>query len=427
MKNFTSRITAWFFLFIFLLHANYLQADAWYKVRSKCRFYRNKYKTQALVDRSAPGVLNTNYSCKNRDGGCTIARSDCYWRDQTRTRAYAHAAEQIVRIPELYDDSGISLKARFFNDAIRVLSCVGSGVIQIPANSGDCHGNSYAGFNRIELPADKTVYHITRPFISEPVQTSRAYTYLADQEPIFNEDNHTIEIRDMKGMLTMNAQDIANDFSAFTISVTYEPQSYAESEDPYDEENQYMENLIWSSTAMLNNGRVVMTGALSNASFQVVKNDGSQSEIAVAVNIDELIIPIPADIDLDDVSINFGVDVGNLGYGISEKFAVDQPTDELTINPFFIPEEVFTFENYPNAVSDVLNVKVKLPTSQDATIYLIDINGEPVKYLYEGGIGANREVIFKEDVKKIGLKDGVYFLRMVLRDRALVRKVIIKH
>ncbi len=291
--------------------------------------------------------------------------------------------------------------------------------------TGDCYGNNAAGFNRVALPADKTSYHVTRPFLDGPVQNSSGYISTVNEKSIYDEVNHTITVKNLKGILEMNALDVANDFTAFTISVTHEPESYVESEDPYKEEEAYMQNLIWSSTAMLNNGRVLMDGAFRSSLFKVTKNDGPQSEVSVELNIEELVIQIPENISLDEVSVNFGVDGGNLGYGISEKFMVDNPTDELTINPFFVPEEEFTFENYPNAVSDILNIKLKLPQSTKTTLLLLDINGNTIKQIYRGGIGANREFILEEDVSN--LKEGVYLLVVELQSHSLVRKVIVKH
>ena len=223
----------------------------------------------------------------------------------------------------------------------------------------------------------------------------------------------------------MNALDIANDFTAFTISVTHEPPLYTESKDPYVEDKEYIKNLVWSSTAMLNNGRVLMNGALEASFFKVTQHDGPESKIAVELTIDELIIPIPKDISLEELSVNFGVDGGNLGYGISEKFIVTEPTDELTLSPFFVPEEVFTFENYPNAVSDVLNIKIKLPYSKDVNIVLMDVNGNMVKQIYQGGIVADREVVIQKTLNALPGKNGLYFLVMELDNQILVRKVLV--
>ena len=104
---------------------------------------------------------------------------------------------------------------------------------------------------------------------------------------------------------------------------------------------------------------------------------------------------------------------------------VKNPKHELVINPFFVPEEVFTFENYPNAVSDMLNVKVELPSTQEVTIALMDIDGNVVRQIYQGEIGSEQEVIIQEQLDD--LDNGLYFLLMWTKGQMLVRKVIVKH
>lgn len=426
MKIFTYRPVTWAALFVFLLHTNHLQADAWVKFRGKCRPWLKEWKTRAWVDNlpdSGGPHINVDYDCNKRDKSCTKAVSNCYWDDRTRTRAYAVGGDR-VRISDGDSPFSAEIVDYTFADYEIVARCLGS-TGTIIGGGADCYGNDAAGFNRILLPADQTSYHITKPFLEEPTRNSRGHISITDSKPIYNEADHTIIIKNLKGVLGMRALDIANDFAAFTISVTHEPQSYVESEDPYKEEREYMENLVWSSTAILNNGRVRMDGAFRSSSFEIMKNDGPQSEVTVELNIKELIIPIPKDISLDEVSVNFGVDGGNLGYGISNKFTVRNPTDQLIINPFFTPEETFTFENYPNAVSDVLNIKVELPYSQETTIVLMDVNGDMVKQIYEGGIHANREFVFQESLSD--LNEGIYFLVMEVRNQLLVRKVIVNH
>ena len=344
-----------------------------------------------------------------------MAVCDCYWSDKTVDRAIAIAGDRF-KIPS----------PEFDNPLFTVwLEKTGYAEYVIEDRDYNDDPNSSAGFNRMLSPADQTNYFITKPKEIYAKSSRVGTVYHQGGAPIFDYKDHTITILGIKGELQVGASDVTNDFSALTISVTHEPHTYVESEDPYTAEDEYLNNLVWSSTAMLNNGRVLMDGAITPANFTVTKNDGQRSTVAVAIHIDKLVIPVPKDIALDEVSINFGVDGGNLGLGISRKFNVTNPEHELTINPLFFPEEVFEFVNYPNPVSDVLNIRIELPYTNPVKVRLLDINGKKVKDIYEGYLPANQLLEIEGSLKGLPAH-RVYFLELETRDRVLTRKVIIE-
>lgn len=340
---------------------------------------------------------------------------DCYWSDKTVDRAIAIAGDRFrLPSPEL-------------DNPVFTVWLENTGYANYVIEDRDYNGdpNSSAGFNRMLSPTDQTNYFITKPKEIYAKSSRVGTIYHQGGAPIFDYKNHTITILGIKGELQVGVSDVTNDFSALTISVTHEPDTYVESEDPYTAEDEYLNNLVWSSTAMLNNGRVLMDGAITPANFTVTKNDGQKSTVAVAIHIDKLVIPVPKDIALDEVSVNFGVDGGNLGLGISRKFNVINPEHELTINPLFFPEEVFEFVNYPNPVSDVLNIRIELPYTNPVKVRLLDINGKKVKDIYEGYLPANQLLEIEGSLKGLPAH-RVYFLELETRDRVLTRKVILE-
>ena len=397
--------------YIFLLFVNLpAQADAWYKIRNRCSWFSKQYKTRAWVNGVALGGGLLAMKCNKSDSDCTLADdTNCFWEDKDRIpRAIALAGDRI-KVPASDGAFSVWLEnagyARHIDDGF--------------------YATSSAGFNRILLPADQTTYFINRPKIVTNASTREGTIYHDGGAPIFNKQNHTITISGVVGELQVGASDVTNDFSALTISVTHEPSTYAESEDAYEEEQNYLNRLIWSSTAILNNGSVSMDGALTLSNFTVTKNDGQKNAVAVALRIEKIVISIPEDIDLDEVSVNFGVDGGNLGLGISQKFRVEQPTQKLTINPPYFPEEVFEFSNYPNPVSDQLGIRVELPYTYEIKIRLLDINGNKVKDIYHHYLPAHQLLEINESLKGVPTH-RVYFLELETRDRILTRKVIVQ-
>ena len=138
------------------------------------------------------------------------------------------------------------------------------------------------------MPSDQTKYFIIRPDLElvDKNANSKGYIESEGNKPIFDEENHTIIIKNLNGGLEMGVVDLANDFQALTVSVTREPEKYTESENPYEAEEEYLENLIWSSTAMLNNGRILMNGVFTPSDFKVTRNDGPKSRVEVKFHID---------------------------------------------------------------------------------------------------------------------------------------------
>lgn len=392
-----------------------VEADAWVKHR-RCNWIYKEWKTLAWTDYVPDGLhINVDWECREKDKSCDLAESDCFWSDKTRTRAYAVGGDEVS-----YSNGGpFTVTLYNYSNAEFV-------IVPIPWIPGD--GNQFAvnsaGFNSLLVPADQTKYHITRPYEVEATDTQRGKIAMTEK-PIYNEGTHTVTLQNVKGILEMGVVDLVNDFSALTLSITHEPETYLPSEDPYGEQQEYMENLIWSSTAMLNNGRILMDGDLKSSYFTITKNDGQKGRVEVQLNIDVLDIQIPKDISLDDISVNIGVDGGNLGYGISRKFSIPNPSDELIINPRYVPEEVFEFENYPNPVSDQLKIKAKLPYTYQVEIRLLDIDGNPVKQLYSGSLLANQLLEINTNLEDLK-KKGVYFIEMYTRDRKLIRKIIVK-
>lgn len=80
---------------------------------------------------------------------------------------------------------------------------------------------------------------------------------------------------------------------------------------------------------------------------------------------------------MSEIVVNNGVDNGNKGEGISEKFVINDDAKELTISEEVIPTEVFELSNYPNPIeSNATTVTIKLLKTEEIEVELCNYDGK---------------------------------------------------
>ena len=219
----------------------------------------------------------------------------------------------------------------------------------------------------------------------------------------------------------MASGDIINDFLAFTISLTNQPEEFYEGSIT---DSEYREKLLWSAKALLNNGKLIMNSNFASDQF-TFNSESKTDHTIVNLNMDQLVIPVPEGMDMDNLVVNIGSDAGNLGYGISDKFKINKIDQSITIRKPMVFNEIFDFTNYPNPVSKELNIQIKLKESSQATIILYDTDGNPVQEVFDGKIISNKPLNIVHELK--GLKPNkVYFLKLITNKRTLIRKVLVE-
>ncbi len=153
--------------------------------------------------------------------------------------------------------------------------------------------------------------------------------------------------------------------------------------------------------------------------FTVDKKEGKAN-----LKIDKYVITLPKEIDLDKVVVGVGIDGGNFGFGISEKFSVEKAKSSLQIGDFYTPTEVFSFSNYPNPIADKTTVTIKLSANENVTLILYDKNGNVVKSLFNAEV--KKGETFSQEIDLSGFPKDVYILKLVLKDKTLSRKLFIE-
>jgi hypothetical protein len=170
---------------------------------------------------------------------------------------------------------------------------------------------------------------------------------------------------------------------------------------------------------MINNGKLLFEGNFKAEHF--VTNGNNEMD-EVKVNIKSMDIIIPKNIDMNNISVNMGLDNGNLGIGVSSKFRVDNKNSAHQISKSSVIEEEFSFTGYPNPNSGRFTVHLKLPTTQQIEVSVFNSNGSLIKSLYKGEAKKEAPIEIKADLS--ALLPGVYFLKLSTPDKVLVRKLL---
>ena len=365
-------------------------ADAWIKVRSKCRWYRKKYKGHAHLK-----YCGAIFWLKgDTDKGC----------ETFDARAFA----------DPFNDGGMTASAwrtrRVINQPPFEAVVYEMGTF-VPQFAGICGGE-----NNLLQPS-----YLSYSPIVETQKRSKGSVGLESEEPIFDYTNRVIILKNIKGHFNMASGDIINDFLAFTISLTNQPEEFNEGSIA---DSEYREKLLWSAKALLNNGKLIMNSNFASDQF-TFNSESKTDHTIVNLNMDQLVIPVPEGMDMDNLVVNIGSDAGNLGYGISDKFKINKIDQSITIRKPMVFNEIFDFTNYPNPVSKELNIQIKLKESSQATIILYDTDGNPVQEVFDGKIISNKPLNIVHELK--GLKPNkVYFLKLITNKRTLIRKVLVE-
>lgn len=384
MKRILTRILPTFLLLIFSHHL--LLADAWFQINNSCNWFTKRYKVHVGIKRA----WQVGNHCAYTAVDCSYIQRDCRYPEpepNTPFQIFYAVADAMASAnnPYAYHSGG-------FDGTDQWLA--GSDVTtQIPL---------FSPFPMIEQEKNK----------KDRVSSGR----LQIGSTVFDNQRHQVRLSDIKGYLSVKSFDKANDFSTFTVSITMidtlNPDDFSDAG--------YTKNLIWSTKAMVHNGKLLLEGKFNIKDFHIYESVQSDS-ISLAMN--DLTIDIPAHIDMELLTVNVGVDNGNFGMGISEKFRMSGQKSEHFISETMLTEEIFTFKNYPNPVKDQITINFEVPYKQEVELAIYDPNGDKLLTLYQNQVEADQLVEVESDLRQ--LKAGVYYLKLKTAEKILVRKLIV--
>jgi hypothetical protein len=397
-------------------------ADAWVTSRSRCYWGVNRFVASTIgkncnaIQRTAPVGRGCSwasswvelYGCNSGIG----VRSS----EGTRYQPYSGGLSPFLVVmgtAHAYVDPGSSTvyadggygSYEYFDESINAFTCTDPNWL--------CMGSEGAGL----------LFPATGP-TSEPLARSsaRRSARLNTGTREYDARTRTMVVRGVRARLRNNPYDRVNEFSALHLSVL---RSADNKQDSLNQNNdqQYLDHLLASSRALLNNGKLTLEGALRDA--RVTVQDSAGYQIADLV-LDELRLQVPADVNPDEVTLQLGSDIGMLSAGVSPRYLPGATALVRDVAPAAVAGETLEFSNYPNPVQagTAATVEARTATTEAVTIALYDATGRRVRTVYSGVLQAQARRSFPVDLHAVSA--GIYYLRLERKGSRLTRRVVVQ-
>jgi len=237
----------------------------------------------------------------------------------------------------------------------------------------------------------------------------------------YDASTRTMVVHGLHARLRNNPYDRINEFSALHLSVLRSADNKGDSLN-YNNDQYYLKNLLVSSRAMLNNGKLTLEGALREA--RVTMKDSAGYQIAELV-LDEVRLQVPTEVNPNEVTLQLGSDVGMLSAGVSPRY---MPGGASLVREVAAAKagETLEFSNYPNPVTagTTATVEARTATTEQVTIVLYGADGRLVRSVYSGLLKANTLRSFPLSLR--GISAGIYYLRLDRKGSRLTRRVVVQ-
>lgn len=407
-----------------LLTAEPAYADASVTRRKNCTWYQNKFKTNAKIKHC--GVLE-KFEADDKDcGGIVYAWYESYGCYNAGRDMAPRKGEAIPYTPMFLNGTRLWENAKAYAETgyntglpLGFVAYVFGTIGSYKTPYGRC--TSWARF--CNGNDEKATSYVSAFPIVEPVEPVNAFnTAVASSNSIeFDETGRLITIKGFKAVLRNLPYDRPNDYSAISINVF---NSAADSIDNLirNDDEVFRDKVLLKSRVLLNNGKLTVDGALRNAS--VTTKDSSGVQIAI-LSLDEITLKVDANVNPANISITAGSDVGNLGYGISEKYMPGTQSQVYDISSVGTSTDVLVFSNFSNpVVNSNFDAELELSSSDNVSVGLYDAHGNVVRSIHSGMLSARSRRIYT--INTTGLRIGTYYLRVVGSSRTISRRVILE-
>jgi hypothetical protein len=393
--------------FLSLVTTQGILADAWYSEsgwRRRCR--GDRYHAHGHL-------RNCNWNFRR----CQTNKRDCNF-------AYADGC-----INKQYDNGGGTAKAF------------------IGYNSSVFYSEAYTSTTGNFCGGDNDLYNLNPyavfPFVVGGREVQRS-SKASHSSMTFDVESRMVTVRDVRATLSVDSDDLANDFTALAISFTEEDSTYQAQQEEYYAKNEqyndawYFSKLVANHKLMLNNGKVTYDGGfvfdriynIYDLSQNITPPAGTSymkcfyinGKIEIEIYLTTFEVQIPATVNIEDLTLNVGVDSGNLGYGISPKFQPSQEAQQHTITEGEVLN--FTFRAYPNPANSETNLQLSFNQNTQVEAGLYSKEGAKLQDIYVGTINSNAD--FTRNINLSNLPADVYYVRVKFKNKTYARKIIIK-
>lgn len=337
-------------------------------------------------------------------------RKNCWGFFSWRYKTYANVWEPVHHTGYFPDGSGSSnscsstFTAKYGYQAINNSLYTGAKAYASTGNYGNqSYVNIYAGYNGYFNGGAKTDM--------QNADLSYAPMYENEGKPLgnmegsfakvsssvinFNETTHSIEIRGIDARLGIDDIDIANGYSTFKIWIL-------DATGVNDESNA---TVLKTMQAFVLNGKLVLEGGFQQSDF----TQETGKAIYNLSNFDKTVV-IDAGINLDNVLVKIGSDVGNLGQGINEDYRINLNSNKYApIVNEITDNSMLKLNIIGNPTTDNLKFTLANGTKEysNSTISIFGNDGKLIRQVYSGEI-SNSIKEFNVDISSLSV--GNYYL-----------------
>lgn len=387
--------------------------------RNHCYWVTNKYVAE--TEGKNCGAIQVE---RATDRGCTEAESwvELYFCNGPAVRKGEDTPYQPYSGGNFFTAVLGTAQARIDENSARTYSSGGYGGYAYENSNGTivctdpdyiCMGNQGAGL----------LFPATSPTLTPTVRNGGLRSVLLDVgKREYDPRTRTMVVRGLRARLRNNPYDRINEFSALHLSVLRSADNRQDSLN-YHDDQQYLKNLLVSSRAMLNNGKLTLDGALRDA--RVTMQDSASYQIVELV-LDELQLQVPTGVNPDEVTLQMGSDVGMLSAGISPRYLPGAASLVREVAAAAKAGETLEFSSYPNPVAagTTTTVEAQTATTEPVKIVLYGADGRLVRSIYSGLMQANTLRSFPLSLQ--GFAAGIYYLQLDRQGSRLTRRVVVQ-
>ncbi len=226
---------------------------------------------------------------------------------------------------------------------------------------------------------------------------------------LFDAVNHTITFKNLTADLGVSSKDLENDFTTLQFKIF--------SESIKDGQSTILKT-IWSAKASIINGQLLLEGDFTPNEFSLVAN---KKGINYNLNKTTKTLHIDESVDFETLVVEMSGDGGNLGMGITNKYAPNFSSIEgEMIKNKIIAETNFNFDITNKSKEIEISVTKNNLNRPIEEIAILSYNQEKVKSI-NFTLSNNKSQV----INTSSLSSGAYFVRYLINGNYYMKKFII--
>ena len=189
-----------------------------------------------------------------------------------------------------------------------------------------------------------------------------------DEGVEFNEQNRTLTVNKISGLLNVNSQDLKNNYSTFQIKIcTYK----------MFEDEAIISKVLWSAKATIINGELYLEGGFDSSDF--INSSRGDSKMFKINGVSKSII-LDKNINIDNVCVQVSGDGGNLGIGVTDEYAPDLESTNGKLLIYNLQKDTqFNFELFNTSETIGATLTKNTQNKSVDEIAILSLDGKTIK------------------------------------------------